>query len=342
MVDSKPLFSLFIQERDDDYRLDGARNYLANPPETNDVKERLIGTIQESDGVDDAWRLKIAEWSFEVVDYFTFDREVVAIALNYIDRFMVFGDSSPSSKPIGKREYQLLTLTSLYTAIKLHGELSNKSCSRRTRPSLQIFVELSQRIFTGADIEKMERSLLTSLKWRLNPPMPISFLKCLLSFIPNWRTRNGLPNSCQEMKFVIYKRARYLTEVSVCSSAFSFLYKPSLLAYASILAAIDDLGRDRSFSNTFPPSQVLAEFYKRISNETSLVPGMKDVRKAKSMLADMGPHFSDTDTLTTDVSEKSTSRMEVSNNMEVNHYQDNGNHAVQKDGGSPAEIMHTF
>ncbi len=39
-----------------------------------------------SEHVNENWRRKICEWAFEVTDHFGFDREVVSIALNYLDR----------------------------------------------------------------------------------------------------------------------------------------------------------------------------------------------------------------------------------------------------------------
>lgn len=308
LADPAPLHSLFIQEKDTAYRLDGAAsNYLAG--------ER--GTTSKSKtkkGIYDDWRFKIAEWSFDVVDHFSFDREVVAIALNYVDRFVLVQSTTTNSSittnrhnsgndeeqhqhQIGKKEYQLLTLTSLYLAIKLHGELSNSDDRHGgMRPSLQVFVHLSRDGFTAADIEHMERKLLNSLQWRVNPPMPVSFIKCLLSFLPSWRSSEQ-----HRVKFAIYEMARYLAEISVCNATFSTLFQPSVLAYASILASVDALSRDASLSS-FPPIRVIDKFIYRISSVTSLDPTMDHVQKARSMLSENCPTLSDANTWSLTVS----------------------------------------
>lgn len=37
--------------------------------------------------VDDCCRLKMSEWSYKIVDFLPANREIVAVAFNYIDRF---------------------------------------------------------------------------------------------------------------------------------------------------------------------------------------------------------------------------------------------------------------
>lgn len=81
------------------------------------------------------WRKRIASWMFDVVDHFLYDRNVVSIALWYIDRYVGHllveeernqrrGSGIESdSQPIKRRHFQLIAVTSLYLAIKVHGEL---------------------------------------------------------------------------------------------------------------------------------------------------------------------------------------------------------------------------
>jgi hypothetical protein len=346
MATLTPLLSLFIQERDPEYRLDGARNYLLTPALAEEqaavVHKEGTVTSQKGNGINDEWRLKIAEWSYEVVDFFSFDREVVAIALNYIDRFMVCDNKSKTSKPVGKREYQLLTLTSLYLAIKLHGDPSD-AVSAGKRLSLRVFVDLSQNRFTGADIEQMELNILESLRWRVHPPMSITFVKCFLQFLPGWHTRDGLPHSCQRMKCAIYERARYLTEISVCTSEFCFRFKPSLIAYAAILAAMDILERDPSLSNAFPPYQVLVDFFHDVFKETSLAPSMHDIGQARSMLIEMCPEKGGIETA--NATQLSANHMAEHGSMqEIIDQQYNRGHNVydRRDAASPTEVIFAF
>jgi len=80
------------------------------------------------------WRKRIASWMYDVVDHFRYDRNVVGVALTFIDRYVGHllvqdarrdgsSSSSGSSGPVKRRHFQLIAVTSLYLAIKVHGEL---------------------------------------------------------------------------------------------------------------------------------------------------------------------------------------------------------------------------
>jgi len=63
--------------------------------------------------IDPYWRERIAEWFYSVVDHFEFSREVVAVAIHYLDRYL-------ATAPVTKKQFQLVAMTSLYLAIKLY------------------------------------------------------------------------------------------------------------------------------------------------------------------------------------------------------------------------------
>ena len=67
--------------------------------------------------IEEGWRRKICEWMFEVVDHYKFDREVVSVALYYLDRFVTH--NLTNGEEIGRREFQLLAICCLYTAMKV-------------------------------------------------------------------------------------------------------------------------------------------------------------------------------------------------------------------------------
>lgn len=97
-----------------------------------------------SSGINDVWREKIVEWSYQVIDHFDFSREVVSISIHYLDRFL-------STRPCNKKVFQLAAMTSLFIAIKLYepGKLS-----------MQSMIELSRGYFTVQQMQAMEMSLL--------------------------------------------------------------------------------------------------------------------------------------------------------------------------------------
>lgn len=73
------------------------------------------------------WRKRIASWMYDVVDHFKYDRNVVNIALRYIDQYVSYlllhKSSFGGESVVKRRHFQLIAVTSLYLAIKIHGEL---------------------------------------------------------------------------------------------------------------------------------------------------------------------------------------------------------------------------
>ena len=233
-----------------------------------------------SDTVSEAWRRKLCEWCYEVVDHFNFDREVVSIALNYLDRAVAIKAES-SNDIIPKREFQLLAVTSLYMAIKVHGESDSSAPPRKLK--IDAFVELSRGYFQVEIIEAMERTILSSLNWRVNPPTMLRFVAALVALCPKWTILEHRP-AFQNVVGGIYEIARYLSELSVCISKFAFNHKSSTIAYSSILCAIEALQR------TLPlPYDVRVAFLNNLTEVTGLFPEMAEVRQVREMLKELCP-----------------------------------------------------
>jgi hypothetical protein len=239
-----------------------------------------------TESVNESWRRKLCEWIFEVVDHFGFDREVVSIALDYLDRFVSITTMS-SGKPIAKREFQLVAVTSLYIAIKLHGETDELDGPRR-KLKISAFQDLSRGIFKEETIEAMERNILSTLKWRMNAPTAITFVAYYLRLLPEWYMCDHEQNSSHYYESVtsrIFDIAKYLTELSVCVSTFTFQSRPSIVAYAATLCAID------SMQDTLPlPYDIRVQFLNNITAATkSLIPGMEEVLRVRRMLQELCP-----------------------------------------------------
>lgn len=72
------------------------------------------------------WRKRISSWMYDVVDHFSYDRHIVNISLRYIDKYVSYllaNSSRVGSQVVKRRHFQLIAVTSLYLAIKIHGEL---------------------------------------------------------------------------------------------------------------------------------------------------------------------------------------------------------------------------
>jgi lipoyl(octanoyl) transferase len=205
------------------------------------------------------WRRKICEWCYKVVDHFRIDREVVGVALNFFDRYLVVHKTDDGSKnantcrcpscqrAVDSSTFQLGAMTALYLAMKLHAETAEDvphldEKPKRMKLRLHSFVDLSRGQFSSEDIRSMERTMLTSLQWRVNPPTPMTVVSYLLRFMPK---RSCIPFHCQYnydlVLHVIHELSRYLTELSVCLAQVANVSLPSEVAYASILVAMDML-----------------------------------------------------------------------------------------------------
>lgn len=97
-----------------------------------------------SSAINDIWREKICEWSYQVIDHFDFSREVVSVSIHYLDRFL-------ATRRVNKKVFQLAAMTTLFLAIKLF---------EPGRLAMQSMTELSRGYFTVDQMLKMELSIL--------------------------------------------------------------------------------------------------------------------------------------------------------------------------------------
>jgi hypothetical protein len=203
--------------------------YAAISPYTKDAPS------ESSDFIGEDCRRKICEWNYAVVDYYCFDREVTSVSLYYLDRLA--SSAISSGKNVGRREFQLMSLASLFVALKVHGEIDPSLTSRRRKIPLKTFVDLTHGIFSGEEIVEMEKEIFETLSWRINPPSAIRFLHYALhNFLaPALPDRPHLGNVIRK----IYEVSRYLTEMAVCSSEAFVRYKQSVVALAALSNVIE-------------------------------------------------------------------------------------------------------
>mmetsp|Transcript_3752 Transcript_3752/g.7887 ORF Transcript_3752/g.7887 Transcript_3752/m.7887 type:complete len:336 (+) Transcript_3752:227-1234(+) len=173
-----------------------------------------------SSQITEVWREKICEWCYQVVDHFDFNREVVSVAMSYLDRYL-------ATRAVNRRIFQLAAMTALYLAIKLFepGKLRMSS-----------LIDLSRGYFLAEHIVTMEDSMLQSLRWRVHPPTPFAFCRDLMSLVS--------PEVGPAARHDVGELSRFLTELSVCDYWFA-TKKPSSVALASIINAIELQGPRR-------------------------------------------------------------------------------------------------
>lgn len=203
----------------------------------------------------ESWRRKICQWAFRVIDHFRLDREVVTVGMNIFDRFLVYHEQTQKERakalsdcrcPCCKRNadptfYQLAAMTSIFIAAKLASVQDNfDDDTSQTHFKLTSFADLSRGLFKMDDIYNMERTIYQTVSWKVMMPSPITFVSYLLALIPNLEdiTYATTPNYDLVLN-VLQELSRYLTEIATCLGSSCSSQRPSHVAFAAILVAMD-------------------------------------------------------------------------------------------------------
>lgn len=157
------------------------------------------------------WRERICEWKFAVVDRFDIEREVVAISTYYLDQYL-------STRYVDEELFQLVAITCIYLAIKLHSH---------QKVAIKCIASMGRGMVHPDHIVAMELSILQSLDWNLHPPTPLAFIE------------NSFPLISGNVDAIEF--SSFLSELSVCAYPFVCI-KPSTIAIAANLIAIDHFG----------------------------------------------------------------------------------------------------
>jgi hypothetical protein len=207
-------------------RIYSCNDYLSQtifPKNIHDLlpKDRLKVQHPGDTRIDEYCREQIVEWSFRVVDYFRIDREVVAVSLSLLDRFLAVCECDRST-------FKLAATTTLHLAVKLlHpcklGELG-------------ILSDLSRGEFDMNDVACMERHILQSLQWKLHPPTPIAFATLLLDYIFSRQSLNLSSTDVDDL----YDISSFFTELALCDYYFVGV-SPSSIALASVVNALEGM-----------------------------------------------------------------------------------------------------
>lgn len=179
----------------------------------------------ESCCVDEECRRLMADWTFKVVDRCLFSRETASIAMNILDRFLATEAGVSALK--NRHLFQLASMTSMYTAIKVHE-------SEALQP--ETIMQLSRGLFTVQDIEKMEATILFATNWRVNPPTPLIFIQHFLDTLPSEILHETERN-------VIMELAKLHAELSITTYKYVSI-KPSSVAFAALANSVELLNLD--------------------------------------------------------------------------------------------------
>lgn len=169
--------------------------------------------------VDSECRSKMSEWCFQVVDFCKFNRETVAIAMSYLDRFLM--TPAGADALIDRKVFQLAAMTSLYTAIKIHEP-------EAMEPT--VVASLSRGAYTEDDVTAMEQQILNAIKWRMNPPTAMAFVHHFMCLVPE-----GTMSDTEKAGTIEF--AKFQTELAVNSYEFVGC-AASDVAFAAVMNAL--------------------------------------------------------------------------------------------------------
>lgn len=189
------------------------RDYLHMP-----LLPEVAGNVHPRDILDAAWRQRIMEWMFGVVDTCGLRRDSVSVAAGILDLCLSRGIVIHS-----RPDFQLAALTALQLSIKLFDSTVLK---------LESMVKLGRGMFSEDEVIDMEVQLLTALKWKVHPPTAVCFLRQFLRMLP--------ADVGTLTRYVLGEVARFVAEISVCMYQFS-VYPASQVTYGGILLAMDQL-----------------------------------------------------------------------------------------------------
>lgn len=173
-----------------------------------------------------------------VVDHFRLKREIVNVAMNYLDRYLA------TCVTVDKSSFQLLAMTCLYVSIKLnhHTHLIIPGSDS----TLKSLLELSRGFFSTRDLEQKEMDMLRRLEWNVHPPTPQYFLETFhamyaqaleLYHIHELHHAEGVPmDEDPSEKREVLELAHFFVELATMDYFF-VLYLPSQVALAALQTA---------------------------------------------------------------------------------------------------------
>mmetsp|Transcript_6427 Transcript_6427/g.15599 ORF Transcript_6427/g.15599 Transcript_6427/m.15599 type:complete len:453 (-) Transcript_6427:617-1975(-) len=232
----------------------------ANRAETNDYRalEDLDPCFHKQ-----VWRERVAQWCYDVLDYLEESRDVAAVAMNIIDRYLaVLKKESSTSLEIGEFDYEVISFTALFLAIRVSG--SNKELE------ISELLKLSSR--SGAPqvkhIVSAGSSMLEKLSWNRQLLTPNSFLRELFSLLMSQHEKEDASKAVsRESLSKLVDFASYLVEISVCDIYFSVV-APSKIAFGALALAM--MCNSELFSTGCRHEEFLSRFFQSVYDQTSM------------------------------------------------------------------------
>jgi len=193
-------------------------------------------------------RKKMIEWYHQIAEFCNFNNETVEIATSYLDRFVILNNNNnndgPSSKSkvdlVDQGNFQLVAMTAFYTAVKIYeNEVMDPA----------LLSSLSQGAYSANQFEVMEYKILSTLKWRVNPPTSLAFARELINIVPtnlitttnrHNTNNNQIEDLPKAIENTVFELSKLQTELSIGDNRLRTVNK-SMIAFASFINALESV-----------------------------------------------------------------------------------------------------
>ncbi|KAL7481786.1 hypothetical protein ACHAW6_007509 [Cyclotella cf. meneghiniana] len=195
------------------------------------------------------------------------DRSAAVVAFSYFDRFMSTSHPSAQRALVCIHDYQLAFVACLVIALKVHSGFNVEAD----------FVSsvVCSNMYEAEEIIEMEKQVLEALQWRLTGPTPHDFIDRFLEVVQ--------PIETVHLEFLTHF-SKALAEFSLTKYSIA-LHAPSIIAYSSILCALEYLDSMSSID-----SFSFRRYLEMISGLNANDPKVRDL--CKTMISLMEPSFS--------------------------------------------------
>ncbi|XAR74027.1 hypothetical protein NMG60_11008179 [Bertholletia excelsa] len=171
-----------------------------------------------SDGSLMAARREVVDWMLRVISYYDFSALTALLAVNYFDRFM--------SSVRFQRDKPWMCQLSAVTCLSL----ASKVEETQVPLLLDLQVGETKYVFEAKTIQRMELLVLSTLKWKMNPVTPLSFIDHIVR-------RLGLKI---QFGLEFLRRCERLLLLAITDSGFA-CYLPSVLAAVTMSHVIEEV-----------------------------------------------------------------------------------------------------
>eukprot|EP00527_Entomoneis_sp_CCMP2396_P007682 CAMPEP_0198142478 /NCGR_PEP_ID=MMETSP1443-20131203/5254_1 /TAXON_ID=186043 /ORGANISM="Entomoneis sp., Strain CCMP2396" /LENGTH=310 /DNA_ID=CAMNT_0043805493 /DNA_START=94 /DNA_END=1026 /DNA_ORIENTATION=+ len=163
-----------------------------------------------------AWRERVAQWCYDVIDHFGENRELAFVAMNILDRYTGFC-------PSNERIYEMEAMAALFLALRIGGS-GNLALSQ--------LVSMSRDGVAEKDIAATGKIMISKLAWDQRLLTPADFVRYYVDAVAQTLS--------QSVRDSILDSAMYLIELAVFDLVLA-RKRPSNVAATATIGAINRL-----------------------------------------------------------------------------------------------------